>query len=679
MIELELYRKGFVIYPENMNGFTKPYGYITKKINNFFYISYDEKYPVSIFERDGLFCLLIGVAIDTKVFRQDHEYISDTILNLISGEDSDIFSNSEFLDYLDYLNGRYCIVFIQDDNLYVTNDASGMRSVFYHDSLNVIASHYNLLNDLTKEEEHPLIDVYRIQRERYDEARFFSPFGLPGNITMYQHIYQLVCNHFYDLKSHKLIRFWPRHKDYNFDLDEAVSYISDTITKSLSILVDNYDVYQSLTMGNDSRMSLAAAKDYTDKITFFTYDSLRYPEADAQYNCRFSSEVARLLNLKYHFVDCTSDLTAQESELLKKNHYRQHKKGIISGFRKTFMNIDPYKAMHVRTNITELLRKSYYTISKNASPEELAEKMAHWSSYPPKYAEEFNAVKQYYSEYIKETDFTNVQCFDYGDIFYLEYRMNQWHSAVVQNQDFIFDTFILFNTRKILEYGMLIPKILKENNVFVDEIQKKLWPELDLLKHPNITRYSETLVDWYEYNLSKNILFFNDSFHEKTYEIRSGNMNKELQNKKVPFYEKPNTCGIVFGFANNVLSPGDFVDLDISVKLSKANYYLDVTVLCCWNQLCNDGGVRYGVYLDDKRLFVLPTNTFMRPNQIVYMFQNSEARDAVIKIRLYAGATAAFKNFNGLIDIKHVLLMTMPSLKEPEQVSSTYELYAKSL
>ena len=33
MIELELYRKGFVIYPENMNGFTKPYGYITKKIN----------------------------------------------------------------------------------------------------------------------------------------------------------------------------------------------------------------------------------------------------------------------------------------------------------------------------------------------------------------------------------------------------------------------------------------------------------------------------------------------------------------------------------------------------------------------------------------------------------------------------------------------------------------------
>lgn len=679
MIELELYRKGFVIYPENMNGFTKPYGYITKKINNFFYISYDEKYPVSIFERDGLFCLLIGVAIDTKVFRQEHEYISDTILNLISEEDSDIFSNNDFLDYLDYLNGRYCIVFIKDDNLYVTNDASGMRSVFYHDSQSVIASHYNLLNELTKDEEHPLVGIYKTQRERYLQARWFSPFGLPGNLTMYQHIYQLVCNHFYDLKNHKLIRFWPRLKDYNFDLDEAVSYISGTITKSLSVLVNNYDVYQSLTMGNDSRMSLAAAKEYIDKITFFTYDSLQFPDADAQYNCLFSSEVAQLLNLKYHFVDCTSDLTEQENDVLKTNHYRQHKKGIISGFRKTFMNIDPYKAMHVRTNITELLRKSYYTISKKASPDELAEKMAHWSSYPPKYAEEFNAVKQYYSEYIKETDFTNIQNFDYGDIFYLEYRMNQWHSAVVQNQDFIFDTFILFNTRKVLEYGMLIPKILKENNVFVDEIQKKLWPELEMLKHPNITRYSETLVDWYAYNLSKNILFFNDPFHEKNYEIRSGNVNKELQNRKVSFYEKPNIHGIVFGFSNNLLTPGDYIDLDIPVKLGCANYYLDVTVLCSWNQLCNDGGVRYGVYLDDKKLFVLPTNTFMRPNQIVYMFQNKEARDAVIKIRLYAGNAVAFKNFNGLIDVQHVLLMTMPSLKESEKVSSTYELYTKSL
>ena len=91
MIELELYRKGFVIYPENISGFTKPYGYITKKINNYFYISYDEKYPVSIVERDGLFCLLIGVVIDTKLYSLDHEYISDTILNMISEEDIDIF------------------------------------------------------------------------------------------------------------------------------------------------------------------------------------------------------------------------------------------------------------------------------------------------------------------------------------------------------------------------------------------------------------------------------------------------------------------------------------------------------------------------------------------------------------------------------------------------------------
>lgn len=678
MISLELYRKGFIIYPADTGEFVKPDSYVTKKINEVFCISHDSGYPVSVVEEDGVYCVVIGVVLDTKSFKLDRKFISENILNMIGGDVDSAFKNEHFLDYLDYLNGRYCIVLIKNDSMYVTNDASGMRTVFYHDSLNIIASHYNLLNEVAKESQHPLVDIYKTQKERYVRAKWFSPFGLPGNITFYNHIYQLVCNHFYDLKQHKQVRFWPRDKNYEFDVRQAVTYISQTIKKTESVLADNFEVYQSLTMGNDSRMSLAAARDSKDKIVFFTYNNNQFPEADSQYNCIFASLAAKQLGLHHVLIDSTNDLTDSESELLLKNNYRQHHKGIISGFRKTFKNLDPNKAMHIRTNITEVMRQSYYNIPKRVSLDELAAKMAHWSSYPPKYKEDFEVIKQYYLTYIKDMDFTNVFKFDYGDIFYLEYRMNQWHSAVVQNQDFIFDTFILFNTRKILEYGMLIPKQLKDSNIFVDEIQRVLWPELLQLKHPNITKNSEELVDWFSFNSSRNFLFYSDPFHDKIYNIKSGNL-KQPKVKYLPVYEKPNLEGIVFGFSNNVLRAGDYVDLEIPVWLGKSSYYLDVTVFCLWSMLSDYTQVSYELYIDDKRIYNLSTNVFARDNQICYMFKNFTERNALIKIRLLSNINCSFKNFNGVIDIKHMTLMRIPEINDDEKVFSSYEQYKSML
>ena len=675
MISIKLYRKGFIIYPAGTTGdFTKHDSYVTKQINEVFRIAHDSGYPVSIAEKNNVYCVLIGIVLDTKSFTLDRQLIINNILNMIAGDAANAFKNDDFLEYLDYLNGRYCIVLIKNDSMYVINDATGMRAVFYHDSLNIIASHSNLLNEVAGESAHPLFDIYKKQKERYQQAKWFNPFGLPGNLTPYNHIYQLVCNHYYDLKQHKQIRFWPRDKNYDFDVSQAVAYISQTIKKTETVLADNFEVYQSLTMGNDSRMSLAAARDCKNKITFFTYKDNKSPEADALYNCIFASQTAKEMNLNHVLIDSSSDLTDEETKVLLKNNYRQHQKGIISGFRKRFKDLDPNKALHIRTNITEVIRRSYYNILKKVTLDELAGKLTHWSSYPPKHKDDFEVVKQYYLSYINDMDFTNVFTFDYGDIFYLEYRMNQWHSSVVQNQDFIFDTFVLFNTRKMLEYGMLIPKHLKDANILVEEIQRALWPELLQLKHPNITKNTDELVDWFSFYNSNNFLFYSDPFHEKIYNLKSGNL-KHQDVKSLPVYEKPNLQGIVFGFANNVLRAGDYVDLEMPVLLQKACYYLDVTVFCLWSGLSSYTHVSYQIFVDDKRIYNLPTNLFARDNQICYIFRNLTERNAVIRIRLLANAGCSFKNFNGVIDVKHVMLTKNKEISTDDKVFSKYQQY----
>ena len=61
------------------------------------------------------------------------------------------------------------------------------------------------------------------------------------------------------------------------------------------------------------------------------------------------------------------------------------------------------------------------------------------------------------------------------------------------------------------------------------------------------------------------------------------------------------------------------------------------------------------------------------------MFKNFTERNAVIKIRLLSNINCSFKNFNGVIDIKHMTLMRIPEINDDEKVFSSYEQYKSML
>ena len=56
------------------------------------------------------------------------------------------------------------------------------------------------------------------------------------------------------------------------EVTDVAKFIIDKISNSLLCLQKNhYYIYQSITAGNDSRMSFVAAKNLLNKIHFFTY------------------------------------------------------------------------------------------------------------------------------------------------------------------------------------------------------------------------------------------------------------------------------------------------------------------------------------------------------------------------------------------------------------------------
>ena len=684
MINIKLFQRGFIFYPSsNISILNKlPNYFITKNVNLKYSISFDKDYQVHINNDDKSYVIVIGIAIDTLNNTLDVSQISKNVKTFLN-ESGNIRNNINLLNYLDYLGGRFCLIIGNKDNVYVFNDACGMRSVFYHSNLCILSSHYNLLNIIANEKESEFYSDFVNYTNMCKKNKIRVPWCLPGNISPLENISQLVCNHFLDLSSHKMVRFFPRNqKILNFNISEASTYISKTITNTADLLVKSqFKIYQSLTMGNDSRMSLAAVKDYLKYITFFTYSEFRkksiqtknYDDEDRKFNSIFASKLAKQLGLNFVEIDLPTSMDPNDIKTLRINHYHSHIDNLIEGFKKSECDVGQSNTVHIRTNITELLRHSYFAIDKKCTVDELSSSLASWSMIYDKESDYYHKVTEYYKSYIDQTEFLNCGEYDYGDIFYMEYRMNQWMSAVLINQDSLFDTIILFNTRKILEYGMNIPRFWKEQNEMVYQIQELCWPDLMEFNHPNHIKSSEYYVDWFLTSCLGLINFNNDILGNSKFKVSSGNLGTT---KIVESLVKPHLSGICFGFSSNYISRGDYIDISIPIKgILNKRYYIDVTVLNLYSLLSNNKDVCYQILINDRILYQLETNIFSRPNQIIIMYTNKESSDFVLKIRLLAQRDA-FRKYNGIMDIQHVIVRQEHiDVQSSDFVISTYDKF----
>ena len=662
MRKISLYQRGFLIvkrteYPDiKINDFEKV------SINDYD-IFYDKYTKFDSVSTEKISVVVIGNILDTMTFTLDTKYILNKICTMFLATKS-FLNNINLIDYISYLNGRYLLLIIYKDEMYLLNDACGLRSVYYHTKKSIISSHYNLINRFTNENREYLF-------EKYLEAnKTNSIWCLPGDLSPYTNIRSLICNHVLLLSNHTIKRFWPYKKADISSLDDASCYIAECIEKQIALLVDNFTIFQSLTAGNDSRMSLAASKKYIEKIKFFTFvdsvtglKSIKFNIADAQNSVNFSRYVAEKFRLDYKSVVLEDQINQDENDILNFNHYHYHVRNLIPNFNRCFMPYDSLNSLHIRTNITEVIRKPYFLEGNNTDGTQLFDLLAKWSMYDNKLSF-YNDVIDYYKQYCDNMELFNVKEYGYniGEIFYIEYRMNQWLSSVLINHDSLFDTYILFNTRKILEAGMNICAQWKDLNIIVTQIISRLWPDLSILPHPNTCVFPEELVD-YEFitcqgaiNFSKTLLL-NHEYSVVSY-------NKFLDSRKVNYTVKPHLYSISFGYSDNVIMQGDCVCLIIKKDAKiNTNYYIDLTLYNSFHKLSRINDIEYDISINDTVIYKLSTNRFSRPNQIICIFNSRNYSYLNIQVRIHAVNNINNKNYNGLINI-HNFLIREENLKQ---------------
>ncbi len=529
-------------------------------------LTYD---PVNRFslKKDKLFVALLGIAIDISASTDDNETICSVLYDKLSS------SKNEFLDYIDTLCGRF-VIFYQDEKsggLAVTADATGMRSVFFSEIRDVVASHYGLVREVTQDNKSDLYRFYMDMKNR--------PWILPATFTPYENIRGLTANHEYLSSEKKSNRIWPREHLTPVSINEASEKIYDILKKEVKIITSVYpEISVSLTAGRDSRLSLSLFRPYKNQITCFTFSSdteERRKDVGAAREIAFRAGIP-FLDLDMDSVDTKSPDFEEYSKICNTNHYHSHmRRGVYLASRA--LN----KSLHIQSNLVEIMghRVTFDKIRDDSTYADISKR-----EYPDSEEEIIlNAFRDYYTE----TQLDDRKGYHLNDFLYWEYRMCHWlNAACITESDMAFETLQLMNCRKLLEYGISCSFIYRKANLFADYITDRSWPELmDIVPNTDYTVRDYRLAGESSLEMPKLSPVFSSL---------SGN----------DIYSRVGAVSCDFGFGLPVTSAGDSIEIHLAMPVSSkgGSYFIQLCILCPSKCNCSKK-VEYEILVDDTVLY----------------------------------------------------------------------------
>lgn len=238
---------------------------------------------LKVFDERGA---LISVIIGWAVFRGRLLHDGDSITARLAGHGAP--------NIFDELCGRFVCFSILGEEVLVRTDPAAMMGVVYNAGQQLLASSPTILSLLDEQEPDP--EVRRALSGGKGEVWF--PLGL----TPYLGVKRLLPNHTLPLNSWAAKRVFPlpggegRHGNKNVKPEEAVARLGDIIRRNIKALLDDGHCIAQLTGGRDSRIVLAACRDWYQQMQFQTVVLDQY---SCRLDCHIAADIADRFDLNY--------------------------------------------------------------------------------------------------------------------------------------------------------------------------------------------------------------------------------------------------------------------------------------------------------------------------------------------------------------------------------------------
>lgn len=339
-----LYRRQYIYAPgqsyyDSWNHLNLPGGYV---------LSVHPDLQLCESRNDRLHLVLLGFILDPENPRSNDQEILDSLCSSTTDLDS-LFAS------LEDKGGRYVLFVYGLGRSIVLNDACGLRQIFFHkDEQNrfwlasqpaMIAQNLNL-GYSDEAEEYVQSAAYQSKLEPW----------WPGDSTAFREILHLLPNHYFDLNSGKITRFWPNKRLKKISLRKGTELASRLIKGIMESAHNRFPLALSLTGGFDSRVLLAASRDFASDLRIFTMQYRRLTEKHD--DLVLPKKITDELGLSHQTIVCSNEVSSEFEQIYQVNNrgYKTDWMNIVQG---RFENI-PSDYVIIKGSAASIMRCSYW-------------------------------------------------------------------------------------------------------------------------------------------------------------------------------------------------------------------------------------------------------------------------------------------------------------------------------
>jgi hypothetical protein len=450
-----LYRRQYVIGPCYIESFEN---WVFDKVGDFL-ISAHPDLELSIIRKNNIELALLGFMFDYKKYKASNfDILNEIYQNYI--ETKNIYRATE------QYSGRWLLVFTSKTESLVLNDPCGLRQIYYcnHNNDMWFASQPHLLASLINKQKrtnNAVLSYINSKAYKFNERLWVD------DHSAFQDIFRLTPNHYLDLKSGQVQRFWPYQKRTNLDPDKIAEGSLNILTNFLKAAEFRSNTMQTITAGIDTRVLLAASNPIRKNKKYFVH---RFQDMNDDHEDIYITKlITNKLNIDFKIIDCY-DYDLEFDNILTKNIFQDQSD------RKKYQHYNFFHSFQdqliITGNVVPIIKKQYPSVT-----EPNAESFARLIRY---HDQELAIIA--IDKWLKESiDVATKYDIPVEMLFYWEIRFGSWAPMFNAALDLSTEEFVPYNCRELLS-TMLNTDIkyrTKPDNILLTKIINIAWPELN--------------------------------------------------------------------------------------------------------------------------------------------------------------------------------------------------------
>lgn len=427
-----LYRRQFVFTNKSITGFESwNRDVIVHRTNTWNLLHHPD---LEFLRRKGSYSeiVLLGYMLDPEKPDFDNSRILDELLGYHS------FTN--LLKGIDKYNGRFALIWLNENNVRLVNDLTGFREVYYcylgreivcGSTPDIVAK----VLDLKSTGDQSILTFYNSKEFAESDNTWI------GNKTMFDDVFQLMPNHFLDAETGKTTRFWPDEHLEILDVDVVAEECAAIIKGTIAAAINRYPVHMGITAGWDTRLLLAASKEFKDKIFYYVNKPSDYQRVP--WDIKIPVRLADKLGLDLTIIEIGAQVDQEFRDVFYQNNVLARNKLL-----NVFYEVYKRKWDHTYTMSGSMgngLARIYMRMP--ADIEITGRNVSRFAHYH-KFDYVVNALNEWIGEVKELCAKTRV---DIMDLYQMEQENSHWGSLASTEQDIVREEIRPFNNRKLVQ------------------------------------------------------------------------------------------------------------------------------------------------------------------------------------------------------------------------------------